>query len=68
MLTGLLTFVAPGPMEWIVILIVGGIPILAVVLIIRYLMRSKREKQKLRMEVGKLADELEKTRKQNEDS
>ncbi len=68
MITELLAFITMGPFEWIIVLITCGVPILAVVLIVRYLTRNKRENQRLRMEVGKLADELEKTRKQNEDS
>jgi len=75
MLDGMLCFIMPGGLEWIVILfiflLVIAAPILVIVLIIRSLIRNKREKQRLRLEVGKLADELERMRKKgesNEDS
>ncbi len=57
--------------EWIVILVVSlivyGIPILLVVLFARFLLRNKRENVRLRLEVGKLADELEQMRKKKDD-
>ena len=58
---------SPGIPEMVVILIVFGIPVFIVVWIIRSLVRNKQENQRLRLEVGKLADELEKIRKQNEE-
>jgi len=57
----------PGPLELIVVLIVWVLPILVVIWIIRSLVRNKRENQRLRLEVGKLADELQQIRKQAED-
>jgi uncharacterized membrane-anchored protein YhcB (DUF1043 family) len=53
----------PGPIELIVILVVLGIPILLIVLFFRYLSRSSKERQRLRLELGKLADELEQMRR-----
>ncbi len=53
-----------GPWEWIVIFVVFGIPVLLIVLFFRLFLRNKRENVILRLEVGKLADELEKMRKQ----
>jgi uncharacterized membrane protein YqiK len=54
----------PGSLELIVVLIVWVLPILLVIWIIRSLIRNKRENQRLRLEVGKLADELQQIRKQ----
>ena len=48
----------------IVILIVFGIPVLLIVLAVRYALQSNKERRRLRLELGKLADELEKTREQ----
>ncbi len=66
----ILGFGAPGGLEWIIIvfisLILFVLPVVAIVLIIRSLVRNKRENQRLRLEVGKLADELERIRKQND--
>ena len=65
-----LSFLTPGPLELIVVLIIGFMvfvfPVLLIVLIFRSLVRNKRENQRLRLEVGKLADELQQVRKQNE--
>jgi uncharacterized membrane-anchored protein YhcB (DUF1043 family) len=67
MTNGLIAFAGPGLVEWIIILIVFGVPVLLIVLFIRYLLRSSKERQKLRLELGKLADELEQVRKQAEE-
>jgi len=56
-----------GPIEWLVILVVFGIPVLLIVLFFRLLLRNKRENVRLRLEVGKLADELEQMRKKKDD-
>ena len=62
---------AIGGLEWIVILVISlivyGIPILLIILFARFLLRNKRENARLRLEVGKLADELEQMRKQKDD-
>lgn len=70
MINQILGFWAPGPFESIVILIVSlivyGIPIIVIIFIVRLLLRNKRENIRLRLEVGKLADELEQMRKQKD--
>ncbi len=60
----------PGGLE---LIIVGGlmvlsyiVPIAVVIYVIRLLIKNKQENQRLRLEVGKIADELERARKQNE--
>lgn len=50
----------------IVVLVTYGVPILLVILFIRHISRNKREHIKMRLEVGKLADELEQMRKQKD--
>ena len=67
MINNILAFWTPGPIEVIVILISFGIPVVLVILFARYLLRNKRENIRLRLEVGKLADELEQMRKQKND-
>jgi len=47
--------------------IVLGIPVFLIVFFVRYLSRSSKERQKMRLELGKLADELEQVRKQAEE-
>ena len=67
MLDKCLAMWTPGPLELIVVFIVYVLPILVVIWIIRSLVHNKRENQRLRLEVGKLADELQQIRKQAED-
>ena len=71
MISEILAFGAPGPWELIVIFVTSLIfyvlPIVLVIWIIRSLIRNKRENQRLRLEVGKLADELQQIRQQAED-
>ncbi len=67
MINNILAFWTPGPWELIVILVVFGIPVLLIILFARLLLRNKRENVRLRLEVGKLADELENMRKQKDD-
>ena len=68
MLNNFLAFGAPDPIEILVILLVAlvvwGIPVVLVVVFLRLLLRNKRENIRLRLDVGKLADELEQVRKQ----
>ena len=59
-------------MSWVsfggllIILVVFGIPVVLIVLFVKHLVRSNEERRRLRLEVGKLADELEQVRKQKE--
>lgn len=71
MINQILGFWAPSSFELIVILVVSlivyGIPIIVIIFIVRLLLRNKRENIRLRLEVGKLADELEQMRKKKGD-
>ncbi len=68
--TEILAFGAPGVPELIIVTVLFGLgcvlPVAVVIYVIRLLIRDKKENQRLRLEVGKLADELERARKQNE--
>ena len=70
MTNGILSILTPGITEVLVAILIPLItfvlPIVVVVWIIRMLLSNKRENQRLRLEVGKLADELERMRKKNE--
>ena len=72
MMLNILAFGMPGIWEWVIIFIVFSlsfiIPFLVVFFIIRSFIRNKKEIQRLRLEVGKLADELEQLRKQNKNA
>ena len=64
MIRDILAFGTPGLFELLIVFIVFGIPVLLIVLFFRLVLRNKRENVRLRLEVGKLADELEQMRKQ----
>ena len=65
MINNILAFWMPGPWELIVIFIVFSVPVLLIILLVRYLVRSDKERRRLRLEVSKLADEVEQKRKQS---
>ena len=62
MINGILAFQAPGAIEWIVIFIFVGIPIFLIFFAVRFISKGSKERQKLRMELGKLSEELEQIR------
>jgi hypothetical protein len=63
-----LLFWTPGPIEVLVVLVLGIIPAVVIVKLVRYFQRNRSENIRLRLEVGKLADELEQSRKRAEDN
>ncbi len=63
MINNILAFFMPGPYELLIILIFFPVPVFLIILFFRFLLRNKRENVRLRLEVGKLADELEQVRK-----
>ncbi len=68
----ILAFWAPGPIELIIILVIGlvffVIPLIVVIVIVTNFISKGRENQRLRLEVDKLADELQQVRKQLEEN
>ena len=68
--TEILAFGAPGILEAMLVTVLMALscilPVVIVIYVIRLLIKNKQENQRLRLEVGKLADELERARKQNE--
>lgn len=62
----MLAFGTIGEVEALFVLIGFAIPIVLVILFFLLLLRNKKENIRLRLEVGKLADELEKVRKQKD--
>ena len=68
--TEILAFGSSGILKLIIPTVVFAlgciVPVAVVIYVIRLLIRDKQENQRLRLEVGKLADELEQMRKQNE--
>lgn len=70
MINNILGFGMPGGVEWVIILILSSIffvlPIYLIVWLVKSKLRADKERQKTRMEVAKIADEMEKIRKQGE--
>ena len=73
MITNILSFGMPGVFEWLVILAVfflimlfWGLLVFGIIWLVRYLKRSSEEKLRLRMELGKLTDEMEQMRQEIE--
>jgi hypothetical protein len=64
MMKTLLAFGAIGAPEMLIVLIVFAIPVVLAIKFFRLMLRNKNENIRLRLEVGKLADELEKARRQ----
>ena len=56
----------PGIFEILIIILIFAIPVTLIIIFSRSLLRSKKENVRLRLEVGKLADELEQMRKKTE--
>ena len=52
-----------SPWELLIVLIVFGIPVVLAIKFFRLMQWNKKENIRLRLEVGKLADELEQARK-----
>lgn len=63
MIESILSFGTPGAAEWLIILMISLVPVVIIVWFIKYLLKKTRESQRLRLEVGKLADEVEQLRK-----
>ena len=59
-----LAFFTPGPLELLIILFVLAIPIALIVLVIVYVSKGSKERQKLHQKMGELADELKRTQEQ----
>ena len=68
MTSDILAFWTPGPIEVIVILMVAlffvAIPVVLIVLFVIYISKSSKERQKLRLKMDELADELKRTQEQ----
>jgi len=54
------------PLGLLIILFLVGVPVVLFILFVKYLIRSNKERERLRFEMDKLASELEQVRKQKE--
>ena len=67
MTNSILAAFVPGILEILIILIIFSIPIALIIWFLKILTKQKNENIRLRLEIGKLADELEKARKQTKE-
>jgi hypothetical protein len=69
-MSNLIALMTLGPAETVLLAVISVIwfvvPILVVIWFLRKTLENKRENVRLRLEVGKLADELEQVRKQQQ--
>lgn len=67
MIEHVLPFTAAASVIEMLLMLFGlGITIFLVVALVGYILRSNKERRRLRLEVGKLADELERERKKSQ--
>lgn len=64
MISDTLAFFTPGPLEFLIVLIVLAIPIALIVLVIVYVTRGSKERKKLHQKMAELTDELKQTQEQ----
>jgi len=57
-ITRILAYGVPGAIELLVVGVVAILPILFVVWVVRRLINDDKERRRMRLEIGKLADEL----------
>ena len=62
MVSELLGFWTPGPIELIIILSVLTIPAMVIILFFGYVLRSRKERRRLHLEVAKLTEEVKRLR------
>ncbi len=61
MISDILGFWTPGPLE---LLIVLAIPAALIILVVGYIKKGSQERQKLHQKMGELSDELKRTQEQ----
>lgn len=61
MISDILGFWTPGPLELLIVLIVLAIPIALIVLVIVYVKKGSQERQKLHQKMAELTNELKQT-------
>ncbi len=64
MISDILGFWIPGPLELLIILFFLAIPVAVTVLVIVYVSKGSKERQKLHQKIGELADELKRIQEQ----
>jgi type II secretory pathway pseudopilin PulG len=64
MTSDILAFWAPGPLELLIVLIIFGIPVALIVLVVVYVLKGSKQREKLHQQIGDLSDELKRTQEQ----
>lgn len=64
MISDILGFFTPSPFELLIVLFVLAIPVVLIILVIVYVNKGSKERQKLHQKMAELADELKRTQEQ----
>jgi len=64
MISDTLGFFTPGPLELLIVLFFLAVPAALIILVIIYVTKGSRERQKLHQKMAELTDELKQTQEQ----
>lgn len=64
MISDILGFWAPGPFEFLIILFFLAIPAVLIILVVIYVTKGSKEREKLHQKMAELTDELKQTQEQ----
>jgi hypothetical protein len=64
MISNILGFWAPGPFELLIILFFLAVPAVLIILVVIYVTRGSKEREKLHQKMAELTDELKQTQEQ----
>ncbi|MHC4086549.1 MAG: hypothetical protein ACYSWZ_06745 [Planctomycetota bacterium] len=64
MISDILGFWSPGPLELLIILFFLAVPAVLIILVVIYVTRGSKERQKLHQKMAELTDELKQTQEQ----
>jgi hypothetical protein len=64
MISDILGFWAPGPHELLIILFFMAVPAALIILVVIYVTRGNKEREKLHQKMAELTDELKQTQEQ----
>ena len=64
MISDILAFFTPGPLELLITLFFLAIPVALIILVVVYVSKGGKERQKLHQKMTELTDELKRTQEQ----
>ena len=64
MISDTLAFFTPGPIEFLIILFVLAVPVALIVLVVIFVMKGSKERERLHQKMAELTNELKQTQEQ----